>query len=381
MNGLRVSEYGRMELVLLVALCCTCRGQAAPGEEPIEDAVIHDHDPTTNLGDGVFGNVLCDFQKDAPGRNSHGGPVCMEYPNGVIAAFHTNASDHNLDGWSEYALSKDGGKTWRKYNKFAYSHQAYLKDPKHPAWVEEGLVTASGTGVLFVTHFENGLRSKSVFMRSRDNGATWTDRKPVDGEFIGYPAAAAVSGHTNYVLFDSLAGPHVLYVSTDDGQTWRKRSTLTLDAAKWYGALCVMEDGRLLAGAYAADDEEHLYYCISEDQGHGWSEQKRAHVDKKIRDPELAYLGGKYYLHGRSGHQGAGAHRFVLYQSDDGIHWKSGVVVSGQEEGPDGYSHNCIINKYDPDTPNELMIEYSIQYAGRDTNEYVFFVRPRTKVD
>ena len=387
MDCLRPSGTGTAERLFLVTLICAGWGQAAaqpppqaaPGGQPIDGAVVYDHDPATNLGDGVFGNVICDFEKDAPGRCSHGGPVCMEYPNGRIVAFHTNASDHNLDGWTEYAVSNDGGKTWDKYNKFDYSHKAYQQDPKRPAWVEEGLVTEEGTGVLFINHFKDGQRVETVFMRSHDNGATWTDRQPVDGEFVGYPTSVAVSGDVNYALFDAAAGPHVLYVSTDDGRTWRKRSTLTLDNKTWYGALCIMGDGRLLAGAYATDDEDHFHYCISEDAGHGWSEQKRARVDKKIRDPELAHIGGKYYLHGRSGHGGEGAHRFVLYQSDDGVNWKSGVVVSGQREGPDGYSYNCIINKYDPNTPNELMIEYSIQYSGRDTNEYVFFIRPQAR--
>ena len=162
MNRLRFSGNGRMEFVLLLVLCWACWGQAAeqgpqpavPGGGPIDDALIYDHDPATNIGDDVFGNVICNFEKDAPGRNSHGGPVCMEYPNGSIVAFHTNASDHNLDGWSEYAVSKGGGKTWEKYNQFDYSYAAYQKDPKRPAWVEEGLVTESGTIVLFVTHFD-----------------------------------------------------------------------------------------------------------------------------------------------------------------------------------------------------------------------------------
>ena len=366
-------------LVLPVVLAWIGPGQAAesPGEQPLAGAVIYDHDPETKLGDDVFGDVICNMEKDAPGRCSHGGPVCMEYADGSLVAFHTNASDHNLDGWSEYAVSKDGGKTWNMYNKFAYSHQAYQKDPKRPAWVEEGLVTENGTVVLFVTHFDDGKRVRSVVMRSSDNGSTWSDAKPLDGDFVGYPTAVAVSGETNYVLFDSIAGPHVLYVSTDDGKTWQKRSTLTLDAAAWYGALCIMADGRLLAGAYMTADEDHFYYCISEDDGRTWSEQGRAYVDKKVRDPELACLAGKYYLHGRSGHGGPDAHRFVLYQSDNGIHWKSGVVVSGDPEGPDGYSHNCIIQGHDSETPDELMIEYSIQYSGRDTNEYVFFIRPQ----
>jgi BNR repeat-like domain/BNR/Asp-box repeat len=365
-------------LVLPVILSWIGTGQAAeaPSDQPLADAVIYDHDPATKLGDDVFGDVICNMEKDAPGRCSHGGPICMEYPDGSIVAFHTNASDHNLDGWSEFAVSKDGGKTWQKYNKFAYSHKAYQEDPKRPAWVEEGLVTNNGTVVLFVSHFDEGKRVRSVVMRSHDNGSTWSAPDPLDGDFVGYPTSVAVSGKTNYVLFDSNAGPHVLYVSTDDGKTWQKRSTLTLQSDAWYGAMCIMEDGRLLAGAYVTADEDHLYYCISKDEGRTWSEQRLAHVDKKVRDPELACLAGKYYLHGRSGHSGEGAHRFVLYQSDDGIHWKSGLIVSGDREGPDGYSHNCILHQHDPETPDELMIEYSIQYAGRDTNEYVFFVRP-----
>ena len=355
------------------------RHQSDAGAYSIDGAVIYDHDEATNPGDDVFGNVICNFEKEAPGRNSHGGPVCMEYPDGSLVAFHTNASDHNLDGWSEYAVSKDRGKTWKKYQKFGYCYEAYQNDLRRSAWVQEGLVTDKGTGVLFISHWEKGKRVRIVFMRSHDNGSTWSDAQPVDGDFIGAPAAVAVSGGVNYVLFDcdGAKGPHVLYASTDDGKIWRKRSTLPLEIPAWYGALCIMEDGSLLAGAYVTADEDHLHYCISEDGGRSWSQQKRAWLDKKIRDPELAFIGRKYYLHGRSGHKGKGANRFVLYQSDNGIHWKSGLIVSAERDGYDGYSHNCVINKYDRNTPNELMIQYSIQYRGRDTNTYVFFVRPQ----
>ncbi len=131
--------------------------------DQIDGALIYDHDPSTKLGDDVFGTIIADLKNYAPGRCSHGGPVCLEYPNGHVLAFYANTTDHNSDSWSDYALSKDGGKSWSK--------------------------------------------------------------------------------------------------------------------------------------------------------------QERAYVDKKVRDPELAYLGGKYYLHGRSGQYGEGRDRFVLYQSDDGVTW------------------------------------------------------------
>ena len=170
--------------------------------------------------------------------------------------------------------------------------------------------------------------------------------------------------------------PVPTYVSTDDGRSWSKRSALSLDHDKWYGTMTIMSDGRLLAGAYTEKDEQHFYYCISKDEGHTWGPQQKAYVDKMIRDPELAYLSGKYYLQGRSGHGKDGGYRFVLYQSDDGERWGKGIIVSGDTGHPDGYSQNCIINKYDDDVPNELMAVYAIVYKGRDTNEYVYFIRP-----
>ena len=376
----------RLAIAALVLLAGSASVALAQSPRPTEEAIhydqidgasIYDHDPSTKLGDDVFGTIIADLKNDAPGRCSHGGPVCLEYPNGHILAFYANTTDHNSDGWSEYALSKDGGKTWKKYNKLEYSYEAYGNDPTKPVWVEEGLVTQNGTVVLVLTHVSTTGRKKSGIIKSRDNGATWTDYEPIDGDFVGYPCATAVAGGTNYVLFDvTSGGPHVLYVSTDDGGSWHKRSTLPLDDKTWYGAMTTMADGRLLAGAYTEKDEHHFYYSISQDQGKTWGEQKRAYVDKKVRDPELAYLAGKYYLHGRSGQYGEGRDRFVLYQSDDGISWQSGIIVSGDPSHPDGYSHNCIINQYNDDVPNELMVEYSIIYSGYDTDEYVFFIKP-----
>ena len=350
--------------------------------ERIDGAVIYDHDPSTKLGDDVFGNVIADFENDAPGRCSHGGPVCLEYPNGNVVAFYANTSDHNLDGWSEYAVSGDRGKTWNRYNRVPYSFDAYLRNQKFPVWVEDGLVTERGTIVLFLTHFEIGSEASRIRLgtiKSYDNGGTWTDYETLDGNFVGYPCSTAVSGETNYVMVDSSAGPHVLYVSTDDGRTFSKRSAMSLDDDKWYGTMTIMADGRLLAGAYTHHDEDHFYYCISKDQGRSWGPQKKAFVDKMIRDPELAYLGGKYYLHGRSGHNGEGSRRYVLYQSGDGVNWGKGIIVSGDTEHPDGYGQNCVINTHDDSVADELMVVYSIVYKGRDTNEYVFFIRPDGK--
>ncbi len=372
-------------LYTLVFFACerTTRFIDAPHYEKINGAMIYDYDPSTRLGDEIYGTIVADFENDHPGRNAHGGQIAMEYANGDLVVFYSNADGHTIDGWSEYSISKDGGRTWDMYNKFKYSYDTYQNSSKQRVRVEEGLVTSKGAVVLFMAHFYlDHARTNSGFMRSYDHGVTWSEYQPVDGSFVGYSASVEVDGETNFVLFDDADmrnGPHVLYVSTDDGRSWDKRSTLPLDNSAWYGALCFMEDGRLLAGAYKTEDEYHFYYCISDDQGHTWSEQRRTYLDKKIRDPELAYLAGHYYLFGRSGHSGEGSRRFVMYQSEDGENWGEGIIVSSLAKGLDGYTHNTIINKYNDDIPNELMVNYSIMYEGyqdRNTNSYVFFIRP-----
>ena len=231
-------------LCLLTLLQGVVAAQDYEHHEDIAGAVLYDHNPATSLGDDVFGNVVADFgdPTDRRLRCSHGGPVCMEYANGTLAAFYANTSSHNVDGWSEYAISRDRGRTWDKYHPFPYSHDAYQRDPKRPVWVEEGLVTDQGAAVLFLTHFENGNRVGNSLMRSHDHGATWSDPEPLGPSAIGYPAAVALGGPVNYVLFDSLNGDHELYVSTDDGKTWGKRSSLPLQKDAWYGVCALWRE-------------------------------------------------------------------------------------------------------------------------------------------
>jgi hypothetical protein len=378
----RVGKAGALPLALAFALIPQLALEAAAQDherlEEIANATVYDFDPETSVGDSVFGTVIADFSQPVNGeqRCSHGGPVCMEYADGTLVAFYANTSSHNVDGWSEYATSKDGGKTWDRYNPFPYSRDAYRQDPERPVWVEEGLVAPDGTAILFLTKFENRTRASNSLTRSSDHGKSWSPPEPFDEGSVGYPAAVAVSGDTCFVLFDGVDGHHVLYASTDNGRTWARRSRLTLQESAWYGALCLGSDGRLVAGAYVTADEDHFYYCVSMDGGHTWSEQGKAYVDKRVRDAELAYLGGKYYLHGRAGSGGEGRARFVLYQSEDGTQWSEGAIISNDPGHPDGYSHNSIINKYDETKPDELMVLYSICYEPPRTSEYVFFVKP-----
>jgi len=69
-------------------------------------------------------------------------------------------------------------------------------------------------------------------------------------------------------------------------------------------------------------------------------------------------------MHGRSGLRGDDPGCLVLYASKDGVNWDRGVFLNKVQQGLDSYSANEVIGKYDPGTPNRLLIQSSISYSG-----------------
>ena len=72
-----------------------------------------------------------------------------------------------------------------------------------------------------------------------------------------------------------------------------------------------------------------------------------------------------------------GPNNFVLYSSRDGIHWDEGIVLMSRLQTPGGgdcYSANEVIGKYDPATPERLLIHSDVSYAGSKTNMHQWWV-------
>jgi len=89
-------------------------------------------------------------------------------------------------------------------------------------------------------------------------------------------------------------------------------------------------------------------------------------------------------MHGRSGSyqrdlvgDDPGPGNFVLYSSRDGIHWDEGILLMSRMQTPGGgdcYSANEIIGKYDPATPQRLLIHADVSYSGAKTNMHQWWV-------
>lgn len=335
------------------------------------------------------------------GRSGHAGNTLTECRNGDIVSFYGNLSGcddaikgHSVAGWSEYRRSTDGGRSWGEPVVLEYSKRMWEGDEIFSALVFASVTAPDGTVIAFLPRFvDKHWRRKypPVYLLSHDHGHTWSAPREVDpGAMVDDLAvsfnACFADDDEVLIMFSGGVGgtgpgPYTLYVSNDNGQTFRKRSTLPFDPGNYYGALAALADGRLIAYSYpirgaglvigfnqgdgcAKTDEHHLHYTLSDDRGRTWSEVRTTFFAKRLRNPQMSdKIGDYYFIHGRSGSYGAAPGNLVLYASKDGIHWDEGTYLHRKVfDGGDKYSANETIGKYDPAVPNRLLIQSSLVY-------------------
>ena len=323
------------------------------------------------------------------GRSGHGASTITECINGDIIAFYGNVSGtviggHGTYGWSEYKRSTDGGKTWSEPVILDYSKKIHDQG-QGSALVWTAMTAPNGTLVAIITRFTGYTWLKTetpLYMLSYDNGYTWTDPVEIDksatiDQISHTYNTSFVNDDALYVVFigggaGSPPGPYSLYVSTNNGETFTKRSDLPFpkEMSYLYSAAGVLDDGSIIVYTYPREeDERYIPYSISKDKGYTWSAVKIAYFDKRIRNMQLSEkIGGFYFMHGRSGSRGDDPRNLVLYASKDGINWDSGTFLNKVQKGGDAYSANAVIGKYGTSKPKRLLIQSSIVYRGSRVN-------------
>lgn len=326
------------------------------------------------------------------GRSGHAGNTITECTNGDIISFYSNVSGelfngHGVAGWSEYKISKDGGKTWSEPKVFNYSKSVWDGDEFYSAIVVAIATAPKGPLVAVVARFEEEKWTKQatpVYLLSYDHGITWTAPKEIDKSATVHELSMTYNGvfvhdDTIFVVFiggagDMCPGPYSLYASTDNGETFNKRSNLPFPKNNMYGNATVLDNNNIIVYSYPWNktrntDEHNLPYVISEDGGYTWSEIKTAYFEKRLRNPQLSEkIGNYYFMHGRSGSFGDNQGRLVLYTSKDAINWDSGVFIKKNIGGVDSYSANTLVGKYSISKPKKLLIQSSIAYDERKVN-------------
>ena len=362
------------------------------------------------------GILFVDHEKT--GRSGHGGHAVTECANGDIIAFYMNTwaeewRGHGAGGWSSYKRSTDGGKTWGEPVDFKYSYDTWNKsdDDVYSAMVFGVVKAPDGTLIATAVRFADASWRKKkapVYLLSHDNGHTWSD--PIELDKDATVDDVSLTMNTNFVRNNEVfivcfggaqspgVGPYSMYVSKDNGKTFSRRSLLPFDHRNYYSAAGVLDNGDIIVYSYPyptdgryADarketDEKNIPYVISKDGGHTWSEVKKTHFAKSIRNPQMSgKVGDYFFMHGRSGSFGENPNNFVLYSSKDGITWDEGVYLVSREKTPragagDFYSGNTVIGGSTPSSPKRVLIQADISYNGPRVNIYHWFVEvPKAK--
>ena len=343
------------------------------------------------------GILFADLEKE--GRSGHLGHALVEYAPGHVLAFYPNCSaedaayqGHSGYGWMEYRRSEDGGRTWSDPAAEPNSKALFDRNCGRTLMCEKAVCTDTGRIVLFYLQCD-----------MRTNGHVWEPffeplyAVSTDGCRTVSPARTfcQVRGRIYdaryhegriYVLFQRGAfcgapapetgNYYELYVSEDNGETFSLRSVLPFSGTDdvFYGTMVFRPDGSLLVYCYDRSDEHNLKYTVSRDNGHTWQTNRRAFFAKRLRNPQIAYFGGTYFIHGRSGNYGKQERRkhFVLYTSADGIHWDEGTYLRLCDAGYGAYSNNLVVRQ--PDGTERLLIQASHAYEENKTNVIQYWV-------
>ena len=322
------------------------------------------------------------------GRSGHLGHALVEYAPGKILAFFANCSDfnegHSGDGWMEYKRSEDGGRTWGEPSALEYSKAVYEQGLDHSVMCEKAVLTDDGAIILFSLECKGKTwqpLAEPTYLRSTDRGLTWESARVMGDQpgriwdamvYEGCILVLELCNDSNIAWYGNLPEHHYgLYVSTDNGHTFSRRSVLPFEfEQRGYGTMAILPDGSLIAYVYNRADEKHLDYVISQDAGHTWSDVHTSFMAKQIRNPQMAGFNGGYVLHGRSSSMGDETERghFVLYTSRDGIHWDEGRYLQMRIAGAGAYSNNLLVHDPDGRVPERLLVQASHAYEKNMTN-------------
>ena len=317
-------------------------------------------------------------------RSGHMSHALVEYEENCILAFYSNSPaaiehGHTGYGWIEYKRTTDGGETWGEPVILDYSYRSFI-DGCFNISCEKAVMTDDGVIVLFclrnkkITRWEPYL--EPVVLLSNDNGITWSE--PIEfSEYRGRVMDACYKDGVIYALefcndaeikWTGNLSEHVyrLYISTDSGRHFTEKSVIPYDTfGRSYGAMEWLPDGRLITYIYNENDEFNMDCCISDDKGIHWSFPFKSFCAKRIRNPQVCNLNGTYFLHGRSGNEDPSLpFNFVLYSSEDGVHWDDGEYLC--VTCPKGwgnaayYSNNCVTGRFGG--RKRLLIQASVPY-------------------
>ena len=315
----------------------------------------------------------------ARGRSGHMSHAMAEFAPACFIDFNSNCSANRIDGhstygWIEYRISRDSGKSYSEPKPLPYSFDEFL-DGVHTISVEKAV---AHNGNIIALCLRNSALDDlccsdwdtPTAVISRDGGESWEAPR----EISPYPGriydARVYNGDIYFLESCSKtffgAGPwcshYRLFKSTDGGESFECVSIIPINYFKRaYGAMIFDGNGALHVYVYNESNERELDHVVSYDLGKTWEPKPPCYMKHGLRNPQINYLGGLYFMHGR----GMCARNFLLYTSTDGESWDEGTFLVDDPYLTGFYSNNILLR----DEKGEfLLIQNSESYNGSRVN-------------
>ena len=218
----------------------------------------------------------------------------------------------------------------------------------------------------------------SGFLRSYDQGASWTPTSPSTGPTSATPSARqSTATPTTSSTIPMRRPPRSV-------RQYRRRAILAEAEHPVAAGRCLvravtlMEDGGCWPGPTTRTTSTTSTIASARTRGRTWTEEEGAGSTRRFGIRNWATSGaGTISMGGPEATVRARTASFCtnLRRRELGQRHRR----QQQYRPGDGYSANCLIHTDDDGSPDELMVLFSIQYKKVDTNEYVFFIRPGNK--
>jgi len=230
------------------------------------------------------------------------GPCVVRAANGDLLLCHQDSNQHGGgNGYVHQWRSSDNGVTWKDEGAAAdwrkrgldslFGEYGNTPDGKLVMFVQRRKVLGGDRGIV-----------GSWWSISDDHGKTWQEQGPVDDSHeyaVMYLRNVVTRDDVMYVAGWGRQG-NALYVSTDNGKTWRRRSvvfptdypgfeTLKNAGPPFYPHVVFCCDGTMLAMTYYTTGKHFCYTRRSADNGRTWG-AIRAETDLKLWAPKMEVL-------------------------------------------------------------------------------------------
>lgn len=289
-------------------------------------------------------------------------PVAVRLKDNRIAVVLRGGGPHlSIHGRLDIVFSSDEGKTWTKPAVVAADPAADVRNPAFGQASDGSLVVAY---YRTMRYDENGKYNESLDKpvntwetRSGDGGKTWTKPTEIDVSDIGWASPfGRMITRPDGTMFANFYGGAIktsqqpapkssfsyLYRSTDQGQTWKRYSTISPPRFDETG-LIVLPSGRWLAGLRSSGKSANLSLAHSDDDGKTWSKPESLsppgfYTADFLLLPDQRIL---LTMNRRSGPFGVVA---VVGDRDGKFDWKNAFTISEDAANPDcGYPSSVLL--------------------------------------